>query len=309
MRDCFTNDKPLLPHTMSLGKMTPTQLRLIDSAASPYAQKVRIALREKGIPFETFMPEGLGSGLPSNDLDKFSLRKEVPTLIIDSTTSISDSAIILEYIEDTYPDQGLSLRAISPIHRATARELEMIMATSYEPITWGFAEVNQGHRAHFDLRIKKQLEEKAATDLKYMQNWLEVKLDGKEYFHADGTSFGIADIIVAPFVKRGQFHGLGPDSNTPLGQWLDRIAQRPSVQETFAEFESGVKVLMSRLANFASEENRKKDTNERARRLYRDHRLEWIIKSGGLHLVKKAVDEDTIRFAPLPVIEPASKYS
>ena len=34
----------------------PTMLRLYDHPLSPYAQKVKIALREKGLPFETPMP-------------------------------------------------------------------------------------------------------------------------------------------------------------------------------------------------------------------------------------------------------------
>jgi hypothetical protein len=32
------------------------------TSALPYAQKVKIALAEKGIPFKTHLPEGFGSG-------------------------------------------------------------------------------------------------------------------------------------------------------------------------------------------------------------------------------------------------------
>ena len=37
-------------------------LRLYDHPLSPYAQKVKIALREKGVAFETVLPGGLGAG-------------------------------------------------------------------------------------------------------------------------------------------------------------------------------------------------------------------------------------------------------
>ena len=37
-------------------------LKLYDHPLSPYAQKVKIALREKGQPFETLTPGGLGAG-------------------------------------------------------------------------------------------------------------------------------------------------------------------------------------------------------------------------------------------------------
>ena len=37
-------------------------ITLYDHPLSPYAQKVRIALREKGAPFQLALPGGLGAG-------------------------------------------------------------------------------------------------------------------------------------------------------------------------------------------------------------------------------------------------------
>jgi glutathione S-transferase/RNA polymerase-associated protein len=34
------------------------------------------------------------------------------------------------------------------------------------------------------------------------------------------------------------------------------------------------------------------------KREYRDHRLEWMIKSGGVDVVIKGLERDNIRFAP-----------
>ena len=34
------------------------------------------------------------------------------------------------------------------------------------------------------------------------------------------------------------------------------------------------------------------------KREYRDHRLEWMIKSGGLDVVLKGIEKDNIRFTP-----------
>jgi glutathione S-transferase/RNA polymerase-associated protein len=36
----------------------------------------------------------------------------------------------------------------------------------------------------------------------------------------------------------------------------------------------------------------------RFRRQYRDHRLEWMIKSGGVEVVVQGLARDNIRFAP-----------
>ena len=88
---------------------------------SPYAQKVKIALDEKGVPYETKMPVAIGSGQPDREFLKANPRGEVPALI-DGETMIFDSTIILEYIEDKWPTPALLPK--SPADRADARTIE-----------------------------------------------------------------------------------------------------------------------------------------------------------------------------------------
>lgn len=76
---------------------------LFEHPLSPYSQKVKIALREKGLPFELRVPDGLGSGAGySADFAGASPRVEV-LVLIDGDTRVFDSTIILEYLEDQYP--------------------------------------------------------------------------------------------------------------------------------------------------------------------------------------------------------------
>ena len=63
---------------------------------SPYAQKVKIALDEKGVAYETKMPAAIGSGQPDRNSCSANPRGEVPALI-DGEVTIFDSTIILEY--------------------------------------------------------------------------------------------------------------------------------------------------------------------------------------------------------------------
>ena len=74
-------------------------IRLYDHPLSPYGQKVKIALLEKGIPFETQMPAALGSGATTGEFAQGSPRGEVPLLLHDDF-AVFDSTVILEYIED-----------------------------------------------------------------------------------------------------------------------------------------------------------------------------------------------------------------
>ena len=70
-------------------------LRLYDHPFSPYAQKVKIALREKGQAFEAPLPQGIGAGGAAGEFIEANPRGEVPTLI-DGEVRLFDSTIILE---------------------------------------------------------------------------------------------------------------------------------------------------------------------------------------------------------------------
>ena len=52
-------------------------ITLYDHPLSPYAQKVKISLREKGLAFETPMPGGLGAGGAQGAFVEASPRAEV----------------------------------------------------------------------------------------------------------------------------------------------------------------------------------------------------------------------------------------
>ena len=79
-------------------------MKLISATPSPYARKVRIALAEKGIPFElvTEVPWNEGTATPRyNPLEK------LPILILDDGSSVYESHFILEYLEVKYPVPAL----------------------------------------------------------------------------------------------------------------------------------------------------------------------------------------------------------
>jgi len=56
-------------------------ITLYEHPLSPYAQKVKIALREKGLEFTAQSPGGLGAGGVGGDFAKVSPRGEVPALV------------------------------------------------------------------------------------------------------------------------------------------------------------------------------------------------------------------------------------
>ena len=126
-----------------------------------------------------------------------------------------------------------------------------------------------------------------------MQDWLAERLGEAHWF--GGDSFGWADAAVAPMVNRSVHYGLGPEAGSPLARWHARIRERPSVAATFAEFDAAAFRMAAASERYT--------TGER-RREYRDHRLEWMVKSGGIDVVRAGLRDHNIRF-PWPAGEAA----
>ena len=253
---------------------------LYEHPLSSYAQKVKIGLREKGLKFDVETPNALGSGKAAGPFAAASPRNEVPALI-DGDARIFDSTIILEYLEDKYPAPPLLPR--DPLARAEARMIEDVCDTLYEAINWGLSEIRWFKRA--EGAQAEEMKATAARQTAELQAWLTEKLGGRDWF--DGEGFGWADLSVAPYVNRSFHYGLGTPDGSPLARWRERIRQRPSVAATFKEFEAAAGAMGDAAARVAS---------GAIRREYRDHRLEWMMKSGGVQIVLDGIARNTIRF-------------
>ena len=255
---------------------------LYDHPLSSYAQKVKIALREKGVAFERMLPEDFGTGRRDTAFAAANPRGEVPVLLPDGKTPIFDSTVILEYIEERWPEPPLL--PADKLARAQARMTEDVCDTQYEAVNWGFGELLWFRRANGALA--ETLKAAAARDTQALQRWLTERLGNADWF--GGERFGWADVAAAPMVNRSVHYGLGPDQGSPLTRWHARLRERPAVAETFAEFDAAA-VRMAAAADFYRTGGR--------RREYRDHRLEWMIRAGGIDVVLVGLREKTIRFS------------
>jgi len=256
---------------------------LYDHPLSPYAQKVKIALREKGLPFETRQPGGLGAGGAAGDFVAASPRAEVPALV-DGDVRVFDSTIILEYLEDAYPE--VAMRPAAPAERARVRMLEEVMDTHYEAINWGLSEIRWFRRAEGP--DAEALFAKAKAQIAGFHAWLERELGDREWFN--GAAFGWGDLSVAPYLNGSAGHGYPPAAGK-LADWLGRANARASVADTLAEAAGAARAsAMPNVAELVEKGLFKRE--------YRDHRLEWMIKSGGVEIVLKGLERDNIRFAP-----------
>ncbi|WP_170002645.1 glutathione S-transferase family protein [Pseudopontixanthobacter vadosimaris] len=254
------------------------QVTLIEHPLSPYAQKVKIALLEKNIPFRILAPMGASED-EQKILHSANPRGEVPVLL-DGELSIYDSTIILEYLEDRWPETPLLPAGAA--ERAHVRTLEEVVDTHLEANSWGLAEVTiyrraTGERANALIQYGKK-------QIMGWFSWLNRELRDRQYFN--GETFGWGDIVVAPYVNDAARFGIAPDPQSNLAAWLARIKERPSVTQTFAEAKAGELNPAFMTAALAAGFKRE----------YRDHRLEWMIRAGAVDIVQAGLAHENIRF-------------
>ena len=105
---------------------------------SSYSQKIKIALREKGVAFDAVLPDDFGTGRRGTPLVAANPRGEVPALIVDGRT-VFDSTVIMEFLEDRWPVPALL--PADPFASAFARETGEVCDTHYEAVNWGYGEI------------------------------------------------------------------------------------------------------------------------------------------------------------------------
>jgi glutathione S-transferase len=254
---------------------------LYEHPLSSYAQKVKIALREKGIAFKAEVPPALGSGTSGGEFAACSPRNEVPALV-DGEARIFDSTIILEYLEDKWPKPPLL--PSDPAERARARMIEELCDTYYEAINWALAEIRFFRRAAGG--AADALAKRAGDQIAGVHAWLERQLGSRTWFNGEG--FGWGDLSVVPYMNGSAGFGFAPPAGSRLAAWVERTRERPSVARTMAAavaampaFEKVGALIQS--GGFVRE--------------YRDHRLEWMMRSGGRDIVLEGMAKKNVRFA------------
>jgi glutathione S-transferase len=234
-------------------------LTLYDDVFSPYARKVRLALYEKGVPFERV--RALHGDCNRTDFLHVNPRAEVPALV-DGAFAIYDSTVICEYLEDRFP--APPIYPGDPQLRARCRLLEDLADTQLDAALYAVAVVELGrHESH------PAMHDTAARDLVRLYDELEGRLGDDAFFCGD---FSVADMAIAPHVMAATFLGFPLDGarHPGMSRWMDRVQARPSVSRDNADvFET-----MQRLQAIGQ------PAFDPYRVQWRSDRLEWVMKNG-----------------------------
>ena len=259
-------------------------LKLYEHPLSAYAMKVKIALNEKGLDFETAIPEGMSTGKAGGEFVDANPRAEVPTLV-DGGFRLFDSTVMLEYIDEKWP--APPLLPGTPAERARVRMIEDVMDTQYEPNNWGTFEVLRYQRATGELAAR--LVAYGKKNIEQLQAWLDRELGSRPWFNGD--AFGWGDLCVIPYLNRSAGYGYLPPKGSNLLAWFERVNQRDSVAKVRAQMQATLEKMPDLGAMLNSGQ---------VVRQYRDHRLEWMIAAGGISVVLEGMQKGTIRFSRNP---------
>ena len=132
----------------------------------------------------------------------------------------------------------------------------------------------------------RTIEAAASAQARGFYSWLTRQLGDKEWFGSE--KFGWADLSVVPYLNGARGNGVGPSDDSVLGRWLARANGRESVKKSAQAAADSVR-NMSQVAGAVQSGMFKRE--------YRDHRLEWMIRSGGLDVVLEGIKHNNIRFS------------
>ncbi|KAK5703779.1 hypothetical protein LTR97_002792 [Elasticomyces elasticus] len=164
--------------------------KLISATPSPYARKVRIALAEKGIPFElqTEVPWDQTTVTPQyNPLEK------LPVLILDDQTAVYESHYILEWLEVKHPEPALLPSDIDD--RLFAKKVEVVCDGMCDAMVIAFFERLREPEKQSEPWKSRQMR-KVEGGLRQLNTWVEARQG--QYLVGDRLT--IADLAIAAFL-------------------------------------------------------------------------------------------------------------
>jgi glutathione S-transferase len=198
-------------------------MKLIGSLTSPYVRKARIVLAEKhiGYNFELEAPWDADTPVPNyNPLGK------VPVLVMDDGTTLFDSRVIVEYLDNINPVSRL-------IPESNRRR---IMVKRWEALADGICDA----AAAIFLERKRNETEQSADWISRQQKKVTRGLEAAAHELADkkwcdGNVYTLADIALGCALGYLSFRFSEIEwrnTFTNLADLFDRLEKRPSFAET-----------------------------------------------------------------------------
>ena len=210
-------------------------IKLYDFLPCPFGQKVRIALAEKGLTYDLVQVDITKGENRHPDFFRLNPFGRVPVLV-DEDTTIYDSTIINEYLEDEYPEPPILPPVGSSAQRAarTPRGFRRYLVyTAGRPADGGIGKPDGERNAERLQRLNQAVER--------VLDYLNQELAGAQFLAGD---FSVAEIAFIPRLLVLPNLGIEAGTNRPnIDGWIKRLLERPSLrnlQGVTTDFLAGV---------------------------------------------------------------------
>ncbi|MBA1202205.1 glutathione S-transferase [Pseudomonas capeferrum] len=214
-------------------------LKLHGFAVSNYYNMVKLALLEKGVPFE----EVLFFAAQTPDALKVSPRGKVPVLETEQGF-ISETSVILDYIEQTQP--GKALLPDDAFEQAKVRELLKEIELYIElPARTCYAE------AFFGMAVEPPVKEKARSDL--LAGFATLKRNGRFAPFVAGERMTLADLMFCFSIDLAYAVGKKVLNIDLLADFpkakalLDSLRENPNVIRILADKEAQLPIFLEKM--------------------------------------------------------------
>jgi glutathione S-transferase len=211
-------------------------LTLCGFAGSNYYNKVKFALLEKGVSFNEELV-WVGQTDPAcSPLGK------VP-YIKTPQGSICESEVIMEYIEDQYPQN--SLLPADPYAAAKVRELVTFLELHLELVVR-----NLYPEAFFGGKVSDSAKEKVGDQLTKNVAAFAKLANFNPYVAGDTLSLAdCAAVVHLPLVSSATKLIYGRDflADLPVRDYLKRMGERPALQQVNADRKANTELMMARM--------------------------------------------------------------
>lgn len=236
-------------------------LELYHNHMSTCSQKVRVALAEKGLTWTGYHLDLRAGDQQQPDYLKLNPKGVVPTLVHDGMV-IRESNVILEYLDDAFPDPPL--RPADPYGKAQVRLWnkrfdegfhDVATATISSAIAFRFQYLAKGEEKCREIieNTPDPIRRERRRDVIFngtasaqfrtaIGMWVRLLADMEAALsrHAwlAGDAYSIADCAYTPYLTRlDHLHALGLVADRPkVRHWYDRVQSRPSYQTAIRDW-------------------------------------------------------------------------
>jgi glutathione S-transferase len=200
--------------------------KIIGGPASPYVRKVLSALSWKG---SAYAIDPIVPFFGGDEFGKLSPLRRIPVYIDDQVT-LCDSSVILQYLEDRWPEKSLYPPDVA--ERAHARWLEEYADTRVGDVfIWKlFYDAVIGPGIFGAERHPERRAAVLANDLPEVMDYLESQMRDGEFLCG---ALSVADLALAPHFSNLAWARVEPDWNRwpKTGAWLRRVHDESALGE------------------------------------------------------------------------------